>query len=245
MVKMGALEGVFDVFVLFHAGSGSPLHALMSWCSVWCWPSNLLWCSGPGVHPSILPLSRTQIHSYNHTFNITRRQILTHLHCQRETFSSALLQRWWWNEEECVPSLFILCLYGSGRGGDRMWDWFVCLHVHVYVCWQDDTDTNSECSYCNAMKPFVQQHHFIYSSACLYSHHDRFFFSVFFPPLLRQVPPKTPIFVQVASTAFQTHNCFPMCALLFPGMLISCDDQRDIGIKVLRFKHFVVFMLLP
>lgn len=29
-VKMGALEGVFDVFVLLHAGSGSPLHALMS-----------------------------------------------------------------------------------------------------------------------------------------------------------------------------------------------------------------------
>lgn len=29
-VKMGALEGGFDVFVLFRAGSGSPLHALMS-----------------------------------------------------------------------------------------------------------------------------------------------------------------------------------------------------------------------
>lgn len=33
-VKMGALEGVFDVFVLFRAGSGSPLHALMSCCGV-------------------------------------------------------------------------------------------------------------------------------------------------------------------------------------------------------------------
>lgn len=33
-VKMGALEGVFDVFVLFRAGSGSPLHALMSSCGV-------------------------------------------------------------------------------------------------------------------------------------------------------------------------------------------------------------------
>lgn len=29
-VKMGALEGGFDVFVLFHAESGSPIHALMS-----------------------------------------------------------------------------------------------------------------------------------------------------------------------------------------------------------------------
>lgn len=33
-VKMGALGGVFDVFVLFRAGSGSPLHALMSCCGV-------------------------------------------------------------------------------------------------------------------------------------------------------------------------------------------------------------------
>lgn len=29
-VKMGALEGVFDVFMQLHAGSRSPLHALMS-----------------------------------------------------------------------------------------------------------------------------------------------------------------------------------------------------------------------
>lgn len=32
--------------------------------------------------------------------------------------------------------------------------------------------------------------------------------------------------------------------LLFLGMLISCDDQRDAGIKVLRFKHFVVFYIV-
>lgn len=57
-IKMGALEDVFDVFV-FRAGSGSPLDALMSWCGVWCWPSNLLWCSGPGVHLSILSLFHT------------------------------------------------------------------------------------------------------------------------------------------------------------------------------------------
>lgn len=69
--------------------------------------------------------------------------------------------------------------------------------------------------------------------------------SSFFPPLICQVPPKTHIFVQAASMAFQMHNCFPLWALLFPGMLISCDDQRDAGIKVLRFKHFVVFILLP
>lgn len=32
--------------------------------------------------------------------------------------------------------------------------------------------------------------------------------------------------------------------ILFLGMLISCDDQRDAGIKVLRFKHFVVFCIV-
>lgn len=59
----GLWKRVFDVFLLFHAGLGSPLHALMSWCSVWCWPSNLRWRSGPGVHPSVLPLSRTHTHT--------------------------------------------------------------------------------------------------------------------------------------------------------------------------------------
>lgn len=73
-VKMGALEGVFDVFVLLRAGSGSPLHALMSWCVVWCWPSNLLWCSGPGVHPSILPLSHAHVHSL-HTQSTSHTQV--------------------------------------------------------------------------------------------------------------------------------------------------------------------------
>lgn len=76
-VKMGALEGVFDVFMLFHAGSGSPLHALMSCCGFWCWPSNLLWRFGPGVHPSLLPLSHTQMHSV-HTRSTSHTPTDTH-----------------------------------------------------------------------------------------------------------------------------------------------------------------------
>ena len=77
--------------------------------------------------------------------------------------------------------------------------------------------------------------------------------SIFFSPVFsrsfakspEKKKKKPPFFVQAASAAFQMHNCFPLRALLFPGMLISCDDQRDTGIKVLRFKHFVVFILLP
>lgn len=81
-VKMGALEGVFDVFVLFRAGSGSPLHALMSWCGVWCWPSNLLWCSGPCAYPSYPAfLFFTQTHSLH-----TQSTSHTHAH----SFTSAV-----------------------------------------------------------------------------------------------------------------------------------------------------------
>lgn len=83
-VKMGALEGVCDVFVLFHAGLGSPLHALMSWCGFWCWPSNLLWRSGPGVHPSILPLSHSQSTLCTHIQHHIHRETLTHLHHQQK-----------------------------------------------------------------------------------------------------------------------------------------------------------------
>lgn len=83
-----------------------------------------------------------------------------------------------------------------------------------------------------------------YSSS---SPHVYFLCVFFFPHSFAKSPhtQKKTHFVQATSMAFQKHNCFPLWALLFPGMLISCDDQTEAGIKVVRFKHFVVFISLP
>lgn len=243
-VKMGALEGVFDVFVLFRAGSRSPLHALMSWCGFWCWPSNLLWCSGPGVHPSILPLSRTQMHplhtqSTSHAGGCSLIYIASRKQAAPLSCSALLLMK---RRRMCTYVCFV-CLYERGRGGDGIHEKSMCKHVHVYMYagrhWY--IGGNASCKSPN------NENVFFLSSTCLYYPRDYFPFfpSVFFPQSFAKSPPKKPIFVQAASEAFQMHNYFPLWALLFPGMLISCDDQRDTGIKVLCFKHFVVFMLLP
>lgn len=95
----------------------------------------------------------------------------------------------------------------------------------------------------------------IFTCCCTLLHHNlNMTVSVFphFPHLLTESPKKNKInknnpfllFIQAASLAVPKHNCFPLQALLFPGMLISCDDQKDTWIKVLCFKLFVV-MLLP
>lgn len=141
-VKMGALEGVFDVFVLFRAGSGSPLHALMSCCGVWCWPSNLLWRSGPGVHPAILPLSHTQLHPFTRANTHTHTQSASHAggcsliyiasRKRGASLSCCALSMMKWGK-----NVYVCCLC--------FWDWRktgggtslrVCMHVCVYVYWR-------------------------------------------------------------------------------------------------------------
>lgn len=210
----------FDLFVLLSAGSGSPLHALMSWCGVWCWPSNLLWCSGPGVHPSILPLfshtSHTQSTSHAGTHSL--------IYIAGRKHAAAPSCSWWWNGGRmCTCACFFMFVWKSERWRHDLW--------LVYVCRQDGTETLKTA---DEMLPTSDKNcWYIFSSwLFLFSHS----FTMY--PLRHFF-----CFVQAASAAFQKHNCFPL--LLFPGMLISCDDQRDAGIKVLRFKHFVVFIVLP
>lgn len=100
-VTMGALEVVFDVFVLLRAGFRSPLHALMSWCAVWCWPSNLLWCSGPGVHPSILPFCFLHSNTGRHSLIYigSRKRVAPH---------SAWC--WRWDETRLCVYTYKLCV---------------------------------------------------------------------------------------------------------------------------------------
>lgn len=135
-VKTRALGGVFDVFVLFRAGSGSPLHALMSCWDVWCWPSNLLWCSGPGVHPSILPLSHTQMRSL-HTQSTSHAQADTHSFTL--TVGNALLRLpaalcWWLNEEGCAPVfVFYVCMKEGEVETECVTSLCVYSHIYVYV----------------------------------------------------------------------------------------------------------------
>lgn len=215
-VKMGALEGVFDVFVLHRAGSGSPLHALMSWCGVWCWPSNLLWCSGPSVHLSILlSLLHTQIHSL-HTQSASqargRNSLIYITSRKRLALLPGSILPMMKRRKICT---YVCLAYLNERDGIRD------LHAHL-----------------SGLFLMLSGLFFLFLVSI-------FFFQCVFSHSFAKSPPKKPIFVQAASVAFQMHNCFPLWALLFPGMLISCDDQRDTRIKVLLFKHFVVFMLLP
>lgn len=127
-VKMGALEGVFDVFVLFRAGSGSPLHALMSCCGVWCWPSNLLWRSGPGVHPSILPLS--------HTVSITHAGGYSLIYIASRKRAASLSCCRWWNGEECAPMFvcFFMFVWTKGKvETEYVTSLCVCMHMYMNV----------------------------------------------------------------------------------------------------------------
>lgn len=152
-VKMGALEVVFDVFVLFHAGSGSPLHALMSWYGVWSWPSNLLWCSGPGVHPSILRLSCSQIHSL-------QTQSTSQAQADAQSFTSPAgdarphspaASYWWWNEEECA-SLFCqmsLARKSYAQGIARYWCLTQSLHLKAGTWSKSQVNHPDDCGLCS------------------------------------------------------------------------------------------------
>lgn len=213
-VKMGALEGVFDVFVLFRAGSGSPLHALMSWCGVWCWPSNLLWCSGPCAHPSYPAfLFFTQTHSLH-----TQSTSHTHAH----SFTSAVGGR-----PPRSPAAQLMMKWGRMRtyvcffmfawrveGG---WGWVgaeygtsMCACFHMYV--------DSENREWDVMKLLPDL--LLYILLMIISSFFIFFFLVFFP-ILSPSPLKKKtlrfLFRQPArpskcTIAFLCElSCFPVC----------------------------------
>lgn len=214
-VKMEALEGGFDVFVLFRAGSGSPIHALMSWCCVWCWPSNLLWCSGPGVHPSILlffffflthkhTLYTPKVGSTN-TSGYLFIYIASKKHVALLPCRTALMMKW---VKMCTYAC-CSCLCEWRRGGVRIGDEAVCLHMQV-LCWQDDTDGNS----LNVnMMPWNFQIILVFSSVGLNSTHD------FFSPTNSPSPPHKPPFLlrqpawpSKCTIAFLCElSCFPVC----------------------------------
>lgn len=207
-VKMGALEGVFDVFVLFHAGSGSPLHALMSCCGVWCWPSNLLWRFGPGVHPSLLPLSHTQMHSV-HTLSTLHTQTDTHSFTSpagNAPLHSPAAPCWWWNEEECAPIFvfYVMCL-------ELEYVTSLCVSMHMYM-------------YADRMTLILT----VRTVNETYSWHEKdnysssphvYFLCVFFPPTHLPSPPKKPTFLfrqpawpSKCTIAFLCElSCFPVC----------------------------------
>lgn len=201
------------------------------------WP----WC--PALYPP----------SFSHT-----NTLLTHtvdiIHAGRYSFTlpvgntlprSPAALCWWWNEEECAP-MFVCFLFCMKEEEVDM-EYVTSLCVYMHVCCQDNTNISEDNEDSEWDKTFSwQKQNDFFLCFSIFSSWLFPFFCVFFPYSFAKSPrKKTPIFVQAASAAFQMHNCFPLWALLFPGMLISCDDQRDTGIKVLRFKHFVVFILLP
>ena len=106
-VKMGALEGVFDVFVLFSRVRVIPtcINELMQ-CLMLAFKSPLvLWPQCPPLYPpSFLTHKRTL---YTQSTSHTLIYIASRKH-------AALLSCW--NEEGCAPVCF-LCLYGRGKGG--------------------------------------------------------------------------------------------------------------------------------
>lgn len=210
-VKMGALEGVFDVFVLFRAGSGSPLHALMSWCGVWCWPSNLLWCSGPCAHPSYPAfLFFTQTHSLH-----TQSTSHTHAH----SFTSAVgggpprspastaddeMRK---NAHVCL--FFYVCMKGGGWVGAE-YGTSMCACFHMYV--------DSENREWDVMKLLPDL--LLYILLMIISSFFFFFFLVFFPVLSPSPLKKKTLrflFRQPArpskcTIAFLCElSCFPVC----------------------------------
>ena len=130
-VKMGALEGVFDVFVLFRAGSGSPLHALMSWCGVWCWPSNLLWCSGPCAHPSYPAFLFHTNTLFAHTVNITHTRSLIYIGSRRRATSlsriTLLMMKWG------RMRTYVCFLCPHERCGGVEYGTSMCACFHMYV----------------------------------------------------------------------------------------------------------------
>lgn len=123
-VKMGALEVACDVFVLFHAGSGSPptcINELMRRLKL-AFKSPLAlrpWC--PPLHPpDFLALKSTL---YTHRQHHRRRQMLSRLHQQQETRGLTLLQRATDDEMRknvhlCLFAFFYVCL----KEGERVCD---------------------------------------------------------------------------------------------------------------------------
>lgn len=183
-----------------------------------------LWPRCPPRYPASF-LTHTHTRNRHHT----RRRTLAHLHCQQEARCLALPPR---------------SVDDEMRRGEKKMCMFVVVVVAEMVLKKVRTGSccrrASDVSTGTAATDNSNRNLFVF---CPFSSRYTIFFlgrkrskktCTQSNPCCRSGPPNAQSLSSSASSS----------PLLFHGMLISCDDQRDAGIKVLRFKHFVVFYIV-